>query len=70
MHLFDECSWHVKEKCLKRKKIDNRKMFEFSEINAHVWQTLLLSHVMINQQFKSDDKSTQWKSFTLTITFY
>jgi hypothetical protein len=25
---------------------------------------LLLSHAMIDQQFKSDDESTQWKSFT------
>jgi hypothetical protein len=49
----------VKEKCSKKKKIDNRKMFEFSETDAHVRQALLLSHAMIDQQFKFDDKSTQ-----------
>jgi hypothetical protein len=32
-------------------------MFEFFETNVHVRQALLLSHAMINQQFKSDDKS-------------
>jgi hypothetical protein len=45
-------------------------MFESSETNAHVRQALLLSHAMIDQQFRFDDKSTQWKSFTSTITFY
>jgi hypothetical protein len=49
----------VKEECSRKKKIDNRKMFESSETNAHVRQALLLSHAMIDQQFKSDDKSTQ-----------
>jgi hypothetical protein len=49
----------MKEECSKRKKIDNRKMFDFSETNVHVRQTLLLSHAMIDQQFKSDDESTQ-----------
>ncbi len=49
----------MKEKCSKKKKIDNRKMFEFSETDAHVRQALLLSHAMIDQQFKFDDKSTQ-----------
>jgi hypothetical protein len=49
----------VKKKYSKREKIDNRKMFESSETNAHVRQALLLSHAMIDQQFKSDDKSTQ-----------
>ncbi len=58
------------KKMFEKKKIDNRKMFEFFETNAHVQQALLLSHAMIDQQFKSDDKSTQWKSSTSTITFY
>ncbi len=39
-------------------------MFNSFETNVHVRQTLLLSHAMIDQQFKSDDESTQWKSFT------
>jgi hypothetical protein len=49
----------VKEECSRRKKIDNRKMFEFFETNAHVRQALLLSHAMIDQQFRFDDKSIQ-----------
>jgi hypothetical protein len=49
----------VKKECSKREKIDNRKMFESSETDAHVRQALLLSHAMIDQQFKFDDKSTQ-----------
>jgi hypothetical protein len=47
----------MKKECSK-KKIDNRKIFDFSETNVHVRQVLLLSHVMINQQFKFDDEST------------
>jgi hypothetical protein len=31
---------------------------------------LLLSHAMIDQQFKFDDESTQWRSFTWTITLH
>ncbi len=42
-----------------KKKIDNRKMFDFSETDVHVQQILLLSHAMIDQQFKSDDELTQ-----------
>jgi hypothetical protein len=49
----------VKEKCSRKEKIDNRKMFESSETDAHVRQILLLSYAMIDQQFRSDDKSTQ-----------
>jgi hypothetical protein len=49
----------VKKECSRKEKIDNRKMFEFSETDAHVRQVLLLLHAMIDQQFKSDDKSTQ-----------
>jgi hypothetical protein len=49
----------VKEECSRRKKIDNRKMFESSETDSHVQQALLLSHAMIDQQSRSDDKSTQ-----------
>jgi hypothetical protein len=49
----------VKEECSRKEKIDNRKMFESSETNAHVRQALLLSHAMIDQQFRSDDKSIQ-----------
>jgi hypothetical protein len=49
----------MKEECSRRKKIDNRKMFDSFATNAHVRQVLLLSHAMIDQQFKFDDKSTQ-----------
>jgi hypothetical protein len=49
----------MKKKCSKKKKIDNRKMFDFFEINVHVRQALLLSHAMIDQQFKlNNDKLT------------
>ncbi len=48
----------MKKKYSKKEKIDNRKMFDFSETNVHVRQILLLSHAMINQQFKFDDEST------------
>jgi hypothetical protein len=49
----------MKEKCSRRKKIDNRKMFDSFETNVHVQSILLLSHAMIDQQFKSDDESIQ-----------
>jgi hypothetical protein len=61
MHLFDECSWRMKEKCSRKKTIHNRKMFDSFEINAHVRQALLLSHAMINQQSWFDDELTQWR---------
>jgi hypothetical protein len=40
----------MKEECSRKEKIDNRKMFDSSETNAHVRQALLLSHAMIDQQ--------------------
>jgi hypothetical protein len=49
----------MKKECSKRKKIDNRKMFNSFETDVHVRQALLLSHAMINQQFKSDDELIQ-----------
>jgi hypothetical protein len=49
----------MKKECSKRKKIDNRKMFDSFETNVHVRQTLFLSHAIIDQQFKSDDESIQ-----------
>jgi hypothetical protein len=47
----------MKEECSRKKKIDNRKMFDSSETDVHVRQVLLLSHAMIDQQFRSDDES-------------
>jgi hypothetical protein len=49
----------MKEECSRKKKIDNRKMFDSFETDVHVRQVLLLSHAMINQQFKFDDESIQ-----------
>jgi hypothetical protein len=49
----------MKEECSRREKIDNRKMFDSSETDVHVRQVLLLSHAMIDQQFRFDDESTQ-----------
>jgi hypothetical protein len=49
----------MKEECSRKKKIDNRKMFDSSETDVYVRQALLLSHAMIDQQFRFDDESTQ-----------
>jgi hypothetical protein len=49
----------MKEECSRKEKIDNRKMFDSSETDVHVRQALLLSHAMIDQQFRSDDESIQ-----------
>jgi hypothetical protein len=49
----------MKKECSKKEKIDNRKMFDSSETNVHVRQTLLLSHAIIDQQFKLDDELIQ-----------
>jgi hypothetical protein len=49
----------MKKEYSRRKKIDNRKMFDSFETDVHVRQALLLSHAMIDQQSRSDDESTQ-----------
>jgi hypothetical protein len=49
----------MKEKYSRKEKIDNRKMFDSSKINVHVRQVLLLSHAMIDQQFKFNDELIQ-----------